>query len=161
MKNVSLSVKCTREEYMEFCVNRHKPMAWLTVVGILLVGCGAAVVILGGELSGGVLLLLLGGVVSMMLSPLILPMMRKGEAARRYDASDSLKSAVSVTVDERGITVSGATIEGTLPVDALTEVVETSSMLALVFGREYTLCIPKRALLEEELSVIKDLTANN
>ena len=139
MKNVSLSVKCTREEYMEFCVNRHKPMAWLTAVGILLVGCGAAVAVLGGGLNSGVLLLLFGGVVCMLLSPLMLPMMRKGEAARRYDASDSLKSAVCVTVDERGVTVSGATLEGTLPMDALTEVVETAAMLALVFGQEYTL----------------------
>lgn len=157
MKTVSISVKCTREEYMEFCVNRHPSMLWLSFVGVIVLVMGAALVVMDGGISQSSLLLLFGGVIVMLLSPLILPMMRKGEAARRYDASDTLKTAMTLVFDENGVTVNSMVLEGTLPYKAITDVIETNSMLALVYGKECQLCIPKRVLTKDELQTLSTI----
>jgi len=154
MKPISVSVKCTREEYMDFCVNRHPSMLWLSGIGLVVLAMGAMLVVMDGGISQSSLLLLFGGVIVMLLSPLILPMLRKGEAARRYDASDTLKTAMTLIFDDTAVTVNSMALEGTLPYDALTDVIQTNAMLAFVFGKECQLCIPKRVLTEDELETL-------
>lgn len=150
MKQISVSVRCTREEYMAFCVEQSPKLPWLTGMGIVwLILAALSIVMDSGITSGGALLLLVG-VLCMMMSPLILPMVRKGEAGRRYDASDSLSQAVSLVIDEKTLTVRSAALEGTLPLDTMNDTVVTSGMIALVFGKELTVCIPRRALSDEE-----------
>lgn len=159
MNTLSLPVRCTREEYMTFCAMRRKDPLWTTIAGVVLLLIAAVLCILDQSVGQPALLLLLLGVVLLLTSPLILPTVRKGAAGRRYDASDSLKAAVSITMNEETLTVRSACQEGTVPLSALTAVEQTGGMTALVFGKELTVCIPMRSFTEAEAAAFEAILA--
>ncbi len=157
MKTMSLAVRCTREEYMQFCATYQKGSLWTTAVGVLLLLLTALLCILDGTMGQTALLLLFAGVLLLLTAPLILPTVRKGAAGRRYDASDALKSAVSITLDEQQLTVRGVAVEGCVPLTSLTAVYATASMIALVFARELTVYLPVRSLSEQDTQMLKKI----
>ena len=154
--NLQFATRCTREEYMNFCAKRHKPRHAVTVLGIALLAMAIGLYSYEGTMGQGSLLLLVCGLIGVFAESAILPTMRKGAAAGRYDADDFYARALTVTVTEETVTVRSANLEGTLPFDCLTETVETAQMLALVFGNVCTVCIPKRALTDEEWATLKE-----
>ncbi|MBR5134796.1 MAG: YcxB family protein [Clostridia bacterium] len=156
MMKLTISVRCTREEYMDFCVNRRARLPVVTAAGALIIASGVATALIGG-MNQGCLLMWLVGATAMMFSPLIFPMMLKGEAARRYDASDSLKLAFVAELTEEAIAFKSSTVEGRFPKEAVTNIVETDSMAAIEFAREVQICIPKRALSDEERAMLEAL----
>lgn len=137
---------------MMFCAKRRGSNVWLTVCGGVLCAVGAAMIAVEQTADSLALCMLFAGVLLLLATPLWLPLYRKGEAARQYDTSDTLKDAVSLTITGTTLTVKNACVEGTVPLAAMTECQQTPAMLALVFGRELTVCIPKRALSETEWS---------
>lgn len=152
--NLQFAARCTREEYMNFCAKRHKPMHGLTVLGIGLLAMAVGLYLYEGTIGQGSLLLFFCGLVGVLAEPVLLPTMRKGAAAKRYDADDFYARALSVTVDDTAMTIRSANLEGTLPLAAVTETVVTDEMLALVFGSVCTVCIPKRALSDDEWAAL-------
>lgn len=149
---------------MAFYASYRKDPVWTTIAGALVILAAAVLCVLDGGIGQLTLLLLLIGVLLVLLSPLILPTMRKGAAGRRYDASDSLKGAVTITLDNETLTVRSACQEGTVPLCTMTAVITTRDMTALVFGKELTVCIPMRILRQDEIDTLhtilskKDLT---
>lgn len=150
MDKLTLAVKCTREEYMNFYADLRKEPFWMTAVGVALLLVTAALCVMDQTMKQHTLLLAMLGIVMVLMKPLILPTVRKGAAGRRYDASDALKGAVSLTMDDKALTVRSACQEGCVPLTALTEVLKTNDMTALVFGKELTVCIPMRSLTADE-----------
>ena len=150
MNEIVMSTRCLREEYMELAVKRQKPSWIAPLVGAVLVTLGAALTALDRAVGQGALLLLFVGVLLLLFEPLIRPLAVKGHAARRYDASDFLRSALSLRVTEDTVHVKAAGVEAALPLDALTAVVQTPTVLALCFGNELTVCVPMRAFSDEE-----------
>lgn len=150
METLTLAVRCTREEYLQFYATNQKAPAWVTVIGAVVLVITAVIAAIEQTLTQHTLLLGLIGMITVMLSPFILPTVRKGAAGRRYDASDSLKGAVTLIMTPQTLTVRSACQEGTVPLSALTAVLQTNAMTALVFGKELTVCIPMRTMNEEE-----------
>ena len=159
MKTLSLPVRCTREEYMQFCAVRRKGPAWTTAVGIVMIAAAVAVGLFSQSLNAVLLLLAFGGAVLTSFSPLLLPLLLKGEAGRRYDASDALKSAVTVSLDGQELTVKSVCQEGCVPLSALTKVWQTSHVTALEFGKELTVCIPRRSFSDAEYALFEEMIA--
>lgn len=159
MTKVSVSVRCTREEYTRYCANRaHTP--WLpTVFSVLcLVGGVVLEATETKHISGLVPCLIFLGILGIVVgSPLCLTFWHRSEAARRYDSADSLRQAVTLIMTEDSVTVRTACHEGTLPLTLLTDTAETGEAIGLIFGRELEICIPKRALSTEELTFIKQV----
>ncbi len=156
MAKVAVSVRCTREEYMTFCAKRHKPTHLPLIAGAVLL-CGAAgSYILQQQATQTGLLLLLLGLIGVTLEGLWLPLFRKGEAGRRYDASDTLRQAVSIELTDETLLVRTAVKEGNLPLSLVTAVEETDAMMAVLFGKECTIYIPKRVLREDEYALLRE-----
>ncbi len=150
MKTIQLSVRCTREEYMQFCAACRKGPKWTMAAGAVSVAVAVLFCMVDQMIHSHTLLLGLIGVTLMMWSPLILPTVRKGAAGRRYDASDALKGALTVEIGEETLKIRSACQEGTVPLSALTAVERTEHVIALVFGKELTVCIPIRSMDEDE-----------
>lgn len=150
MKNLMLSVRCTREEYMQFYAACERGPKWTAAVGAAALALAVLLCVVDAMIHQHTLMLGLIGVILLIWTPLILPTVRKGAAGRRYDASDSLKGALSLVISEDTLTVRSACQEGTVPLSALTQVLQTPQMIALVFGKELTVCIPVRAMDEDE-----------
>lgn len=150
MKTIQLSVRCTREEYMQFCAASQKGPKWTMAAGAAAVAVAVLFCMVDQMIHSHTLLLGLIGATLMMWSPLILPTVRKGAAGRRYDASDALKGAIAVEISEDTLNFRSACQEGCVPLSALTAVTVTEQMIALVFGKELTVCIPVRSMNEDE-----------
>lgn len=161
MEKLAFSVKCTREEYMNFCVKNRKSMRLPAIVGaVLVIGAVGAYFLQNSTTQIGWLLMLVG-LIGLTAESLWLPMVERGAAGRRYDASDSLQQAVTVTIEGDTLTVRTACQEGQLPLSLMTQVCRTPEMTSLVFGRELTVYIPSRVLNDDERAVLERiLTAN-
>lgn len=157
METISLAVKLTREEYMAFYASYRKQSMWTTVFGAMLLILWLPLRLVGDTVTGVTPLIMFAALFLLLLNPVILPFMRKGTAGRRYDASDVLKGALTLTMDSDTLFVRTVCHEGRLPLTAITDVYETNAMMALVFGKELTVYIPKRALTETELSWLHEL----
>lgn len=154
---MAFSVKLTREEYMDFCVKTRRKTVWLAALGIVLfLGAVAAYFLEGGVVHLNWLLMLVGAF-CLTAEPLWLPMREKGEAGRRYDASDALQQAVSLTIENEAVTVRTACQEGTVPLSLMTEKKATADMVCLVFGDELTVYIPRRAVSDDEWAGVSSL----
>ena len=156
METISLAVKCTREEYMEFYAAVRKKSVWSTVMGAVLLITAGLLYILDGNVMQLAPLLGLVAVTLMLLNPVILPAVRKGAAGRRYDNSDALKGALTVTMTRETLTVRSACCEGQMPLSALTDVWRAKGVTALMFGKELTVCIPMRAMDADEAAAFED-----
>jgi len=156
---ISLAVKCTREEYMNFYATVRKKSMWSTILGVILLIAAGPLYIMDGGVTQLAPLFGLVAVTMILFNPLILPAIRKGAAGRRYDASDALKGALTVTVDCKTLTVRSACQEGCVPLSALTDIWQTSAMTALVFGKELTVCIPMRTMTDDEVAVFETFLA--
>lgn len=159
VKTLSFPVRCTREEYMQFCAYRQKGPAWTTAVGILMIAAAVLVCVLSQSLDATAVLLVILGAVLTAFSPLLLPLFQKGEAGRRYDNSDALKGSLMLTLDSETLTVKSVCQEGCVPLSALTRVWQTSAVTALEFGKELTVCIPMRSFSAEERALFEDFLA--
>jgi hypothetical protein len=111
---------------------------------------GAVAAALDGGIGQMPLFLLFVGVLLLLFQPLIRPLAVKGQAAKLYDASDFLRSAVSLRVTEDTVYVKAAGVDAALPPSAVTAVVQTPTVLALCFANELTVCVPMRAFSDEE-----------
>jgi len=154
---LSLSVRCTREEYLQFCAETAPKPAWVSATGLLLVLIAAAEMVYAGGVSQFGVLLMLCGVVCLLMTPLILPMLGKGEGGRRYDDSDDLRQAMQLTFTDDTVTVKSATVEGTFPLTLVTDVVMTQTMFSFSFADELTVCIPVRAMTDTEAATVKEI----
>lgn len=152
MNRISLAVRCTREEYMNFYGSVRKNTVWTTIVGAVLLVVTVILCVVDETMKQHTLLLALIGIVLVLMTPLILPTVRKGAAGRRYDASDALKGALTITMEEDTLTVRSACQEGTVPLRALTAIEQTKDMTALVFGKELCVCIPMRTMTDDEVT---------
>ncbi len=132
---------------------------WSTVLGAILLIVAGPLYILDSDITSFAPLLGLVAVTLILLNPLILPAVRKGAAGRRYDNSDALKGAVTLTIDEQTLTVRTACQEGTLPLSALTDIWQTKDMTALVFGKELTVCIPMRTMTDDEAAAFQAIVS--
>ena len=159
VETISLAVKCTREEYMEFYATYRKKSMWSTVLGAILLLAAGPLYVMDTEVTSLAPLCSFIAVVLVLMNPLILPLIRKGEAGRRYDNSDALKGAVTVTIDRQTLTVRTACHEGCVPLSALTDIHQTATVTVLVFGKELTVCIPMRTMNEDETAAFKHILA--
>ena len=150
MKKTDISVLCTREEYIRFCAACAPKATGFFVAAAATAVTGLLMLFLQTADMQTAIWLLLAAVLLALFGGVILPFYRKGEAARRYDESDSLSMAVSVVIEGDSLTLHGAHIDGTLPLCAVTKTVRTPEMLALLFGREVTVLLPLRAMSEQE-----------
>ena len=155
VNRLSLAVRCTREEYMAFYAAYRGDPVWTTVIGAVVLAAAVVLCILDRAVQQHTLLMGLVGAVLTLLSPLILPTVRKGAAGRRYDTSDTIRSAASLTMDDTVLQIKSACVEGSVPFSALTAIEETPEMTALVFGRELTVCIPMRSFTPAELTAFR------
>lgn len=154
MTTFTVSARCTREEYMDYSVKRHEKHWLPTVAGVLLLVGAVGLYIWQRQSTQTGLLLVLLGLIGITLEWLWLPLFRKGEAARCYDASDALSDAFTIALQDGDLYVKTADIEGTLPLSCITAVEQTDAMIAVVCGEELTVPIPKRALTDEEKQVL-------
>ena len=159
MESISLSVRCTREEYMQFYATYRRAPAWTTALGVIVTVVAVGLCILDAAVQSHTLLLGLAGVLLLLLNPLLLPMARKGEAARRYDADDGLQDAVAMMIDDQMLTLRSTTVQGQVPLSSLTAVHQTAAMTVLEFGNELTVCIPLRSLNEQEQQYLQERLA--
>ena len=159
MDKISLAVKCTREEYMEFFAASHKKSMIPTALGIAMLMVAGLLCGTQRVLGQSALFAILLGMALILANPLILPFMRKGAAGRRYDNSDVLKGALTLTIDRKELTVRSACQEGTVPLSALTDIRQTKGITALVFGKELTVCIPMRSMTEDETAAFQTILA--
>ncbi|MGN0171359.1 MAG: hypothetical protein ACI39E_01085 [Acutalibacteraceae bacterium] len=150
MKKIHISVLCTREEYIRFCGASAPKATGFAVAAAVTAVTGLLLLLLKTADTQTAVTVLLAAVLLALFGGVILPFYRKGEAARRYDESDSFSTAVSVVIEGDSLTLHGAHIDGTLPLCAVTKTVRTSEMLALQFGREVTVLLPLRAMSEQE-----------
>lgn len=159
MKPIELSVRCTREEYMDYAVQSGKKYLWTAAVGFVFAAASIVSGVCMQRVNTACLLWGFCGVLLLLLDPLILPLYRKGEAARRYDRSESLQGAISLRLDETTLYVRTVTDEASLPLTALTDIQFTPAVTALRFGDTLTVCIPKRALRDEEATALAAILA--
>ena len=159
MDKISLAVKCTREEYMEFYATARKKSMIPTALGIAMLMVAGLLCGTQRALGQPALFAILLGMALILANPLILPAMRKGEAGRRYDNSDVLKGALTLTIDNKELTVRSACQEGTVPLSALTDIRQEKGITALVFGKELTVCIPMRSMNEDETAAFQTILA--
>ena len=159
MEKLTLAVKCTREEYMNFYAGIGKKSMRSTVLGAILLIVAGPLYIIDSDVTSFAPLLGLVAVILIILNPLLLPMIRKGAAGRRYDNSDALKGAVSLTMDAKTLTIRTACQEGCVPLAALTDVWQTKELTALVFGKELTVCIPMRSMTADEAAAFETFLA--
>ena len=159
MENISLAVKCTREEYMECYAASRKNTTWSTVFGAILLIAAGPLYVLDGTVTQLAPLFSLIAVTLILLNPVILPAVRKGAAGRRYDNSDALQGALTLTINGKELTVRSACQEGTVPLTALTDIWQAKGITALVFGKELTVCIPMRSMNEEETAAFEGILA--
>lgn len=153
MERFTVSALCTREEYIAYCAAR-KNRLWPTALGIALLLGGAAGGILRALPWNTVLLFVLLGGCLALVDPLFLPIFRKGEAARRYDESDSLNMAVTLTFEGETVTVRGARVDAELPL-SLATVSEAGKVLSLRFGAELNVLVPLRAFSGEQIAALR------
>jgi len=125
VESLTLAVKCTREEYMEFYARVDKKTALPTILGVIVLAAAVLLCVMDQTVHQHTLLLLLCGMLLVLTNPLILPTVRKGAAGRRYDNSDALKGALAVTVSRDSLTVRSACYEGCVPLSALTDILQT------------------------------------
>ncbi len=154
MKPIELAVRCTREEYMDYAVHNGKKHWWTVPIGLLPAAMSIAFCVVMQRIDTASLLWGVVGLVLLILDPLILPLYRKGEAAKLYDRSDSLQGAITLRLEDSELSMRSATTEATLKLDAMTEVKLTPRVIGLCFGETLTVCIPKRVLQEEELEAL-------
>ncbi len=159
MDKISLAVKCTREEYMEFYAAVRRKSTWSTVFGAILLVASGPLFILDNTVTQLAPLCALLALTLILLNPVILPAVRKGAAGRRYDNSDMLKGALTLTIDRKELTVRSACQEGCVPLSALTDIWQAKGMTALVFGKELTVCIPMRSMTEDETAAFQTILA--
>lgn len=159
MDKISLAVKCTREEYMDFYATVRKKSMWSTVLGVILLITAGPLYVMDSEVTRYAPLFGLLALTLILLNPVILPAIRKGAAGRRYDNSDALQGALTVTIDRNELFVRSACQEGTVPLSALTDIWQTDKMTALVFGKELTVCIPMRTMTQEEAAAFQTILA--
>lgn len=159
MNKITLAVKCTREEYMNFYANIRKRSLWTTVIGTIVLLVTVVLCVIDQMMKQHTLLLAMIGIVLVLLTPVILPTVRRGAAGRRYDNSDALKGAVSLTMDAKTLTIRTACQEGCVPLAALTDVWQTKELTALVFGKELTVCIPMRSMTADEAAAFETFLA--
>ena len=150
MTPLTFSVKLTREEYMDFCVKTRRQTRWPAIAGVLLVIGAVGAYFLENSTASLNWLLLLLGLIGLTAEPLWLPLWEKGAAGRRYDASDWLRQAATATLDTETLTVHTACHDGVLPLALVTQVHRCPDMMALEFGNECAVYIPRRALTDEE-----------
>ncbi len=154
---ISLSVRCTREEYLAHCYeSAPRPMA-VALIGVILLAIAAAARMISGVWSQMDILLLLVGAVLTITPSLLLPILKKGEGGRRYDASDSLSQAMSLVITEESVTLKSATTEGTLPLSAVTKITDSKTVKAIAFTDDVEICIPHRALTDEESAALDEI----
>ena len=134
MKPIELAVRCTREEYMEYAVHNGKKHWWTVPLGFCLLAGGIVSCVFVQQLTTVALLWGFVGVLLLLLDPLILPLYRKGEAAKLYDRSDSLQGAITLRMEDSELSMRSATTEATLKLDAMTEVKLTPRVIGLYFG---------------------------
>lgn len=156
METVSVSMRCTREEYMEYYVN-HIQKPWFPgVIGaVMIVMSGVLQAVSEYDITAPMTLLFVCGVLALLFSPVFVVFWYKSEAAKRYDNAESLKQAITLTVSNEFLTVKTACHEGVLPLSLVTGVNETAKAFGIVFGNELEICLPKRVLTEEELTCVK------
>ena len=159
MDKISLAVKCTREEYMEFYAASRKNSTWSTVFGTILLIASGPLYVTDNTVTQLAPLFSLIAVMLILLNPVILPAVRKGAAGRRYDNSDVLQGALTLTIDRKDLTVRSACQEGTVPLTALTDIWQAKGITALVFGKELTVCIPMRSMNKDETAAFESILA--
>ncbi len=156
METVSVSVKCTREEYLNFCVARVGKPWFPGVVGVvMIVMSGVLQAVSDYDITAPMMLLMVCGIMALLFSPLFLVFWHKSEAAKRYDHADSLKQAVTLTMNKDCLNVRTSCHDGILPLSLVTAIDETGDAFGITFGKELELCIPKRVLTDEELMCVK------
>ncbi len=146
---------------MAYCVHAVRKPVWTTILGGAVIACGAVAVVLEkGQISVLALMLLFLGALLMMISPLILPMSIKGEAAKSYDQKKGeLQSVVTVTIKNNVLSFTSPSREGTIPLEELTEITnsEKAKVMSLSFGDEVALLIPWRALSDDEYGTLMSI----
>lgn len=157
MTSVSLSVRCTREEYIRYRTVRMKKPWLVTLLGVLAIASSGVLSTADTQktLTAAILPLVMIGL--LLFIPFALYFYEKGAAAKQYDESTYLREAFTLVMDEQTLRVRTACHEGTLPLTLLTAVEETGDAIGLVFGKELSLCVPKRALSEKESNAMKQL----
>ena len=152
---MTFSVKLTRNEYMDFCAKTRRKSVWSAVLGMFMLVGTAAVYVIEGYMLPLAWLLAAVGLFLLSAETVWLSLREKGEAGRRYDASDTLSGAVTVTLDDTTVTVKTACMEGCVPLAWMTEKKKTADMLALVFGEELCVYIPRRAISAAQWEELK------
>ncbi len=147
---MTFSVKLTRNEYMDFCAKTRRKSVWSAVLGMFMLVGANGVYLLEGYMLPIAWLLVAVGLFLLSAETVWLSLREKGEAGRRYDASDTLSGAVTVTIDESTVTVKTASMEGTVPLAWMTAKKKTVDMVCLCFGEELFVYIPRRAVSAEE-----------
>lgn len=150
-----LSVLVTREEYSEGAAQPvdGATRVLVTLAGAVLCALGLAGLIFGRAISLAspvALLILLGGALCLAYPYVIAPVLHRAAAARDFDACESYRLATQYRIGHDHIVLSNTRVQGTLPLDAVTQWRQTSELFVLDVGQELRLVLPKRLLNEEE-----------
>lgn len=162
---LSLSVLVTREEYVAFSLHREQrhrrgqlPLSF--IFGVVLCAAGACGVFFGRGLSlsvGSAACLFALGLFFGGYDSLIAPFFVKTAAAAAFDRRSDLGMASVYRFTSDAVQVENARLTGTLPLAAMTSWTQDVDLIALYFGRELTVLIPRRLLTDEQTGTLTAL----
>lgn len=158
---LSLSVLITREEYVAFSLHREQrrrrgqlPLSF--VFGVVLCAAGACGVFFGRDISlsvGSAVCLFVVGLFFGGYDSLIAPFFMKAAAAA-FDRSSDLGMAGVYRFTSDAVQVENARLTGTIPLAAMTSWTQDEDLIALYFGRELSVWIPRRLLTDEQTDTL-------
>lgn len=155
MENVSLQILLTKEEYADSTLTgiRH---GWSLVCCFLLVLFAAAAQYFSWLQEFTVWSTVALAVFVVLFDYLLWPMLRRVKAAAQYEQRSELRQAVSVTFLKDGFLAESPRVKGFVPFE-LCRAAESSQVLVLAVGAEWTLRVPKRLLTETQLAALREL----
>lgn len=84
-------------------------------------------------------------------------MLLRAQAARIYEEQPEVRQATQYLFYQDAVEIHSSRENGKIPLQCLTEWTQSESFLALYFGREITVVLPKRVLQREQIQQLTEV----
>lgn len=168
MRQMTLSVLVTREEYCEAVAHRKQKerrhiMLLRGVAGGSLIVLGIAGVFFGGYISlspSAAVCLVVTGLFTVCYDGIFAPVFDKAAAAREFGEKQDLQFATTYTFKDSAVHIENGRIQGEISLSLLTRWSETPALFIMEVGRELCMSVPKRLMTEQQRDDLRNLLQN-
>lgn len=158
------NVLITKEEYTAFFLQQQQSVTKSTdrvliTVGLIGLFLGALGSFFGKQvglptsLIGGVLA---GGVLCLLFCTVVRPMTVRAKAMRIYEDQPEIRQTAAYVFTEDAVQVRTSRQNGTVSLKNLTAWIQEDRFLVLYFGRELTILLPTRVMMDPQIRQLTD-----